>query len=50
MVVMVKSELLAAKRLMVFRGEEEADEDVTVPFVIIPLLPLFPCGGDFSPL
>lgn len=50
--MMVKSELLAAKRLIVFRGEEEADEDVTVPFDIMPLVPLLPCGGggDFSAL
>lgn len=45
-VVMVRSELLAAKRLMVLSGDEEADDVVTVPLDIIPLL--LTCGGDFS--
>lgn len=43
---MVRSELLAAKRLMVLSGDEEADDVVTVPLDIIPLL--LTCGGDFS--
>lgn len=43
---MVRSELLAARRLMVLRGDDEADDVVTAPLDIIPLL--LTCGGDFS--
>ena len=47
MVVMVRSELLAAKRFIVFRGDDDAEDDVTLPpFVSKPLLAV--CGGDFS--